>query len=188
MSKVTIAEWYTRVNSTWERYGAEIPQPTPEQAMAGARKLYRFAFGKSFEGRVVLTSGRRYTYVRWDYHARGYRMSVNPNAWDGERGIVHLLSHYAHQRLNPGVRPHGAKHARIEIAMIKEVIKRGWLGDPPPVTNADRLLALCPISLMDAACELDIPYRSTRGLCLTLIRQGRARWYRKRLVALSDER
>lgn len=186
MSKITIAEWYSRVNATWGLHGRFIPHPTPEQAMRGARKLYRFALGKTFTGRVVLTSGNRYTWVKRDPEFTGLMMMVNPNRWHGEDGIVHLLSHYAHRQLNPGVRPHGAKHARIEIAMIKEVIKRGWLGDPPPRSTADQLLALCPVTLMDAACELDITYRRVQGHALTLIRQGKARWFRRRLINLEE--
>jgi hypothetical protein len=35
--------------------------------------------------------------------------------------LVHILSHYA----TPGA--HGAKHARAELRMIKQVLLRGWL-------------------------------------------------------------
>jgi len=179
MGKVTIREWYRRVNDTWLEAGfgdAGIPRPTPEEAIAGARKLYRWAFGVAFDGEVKLTSGNRYTWIR-----RGV-MAVNPNSWDGERGIVHLLSHYAHDKLNRHARPHSAAHARVEIAMIRQVIKRGWLGEPPAQKTADKLLALCPVSLMDAACELDIPYKSIRGHALGLMGKGKARMFRGRLV------
>lgn len=128
MAKTTIAEWYQRVNATWDSFGADIPKPTPEEAVAGAKKLYRFGMKATWTGPVVVTSGRRYTYVRWSHDHNAWVLFVNPdNGWDGDGGIVHLLSHYVHSRVNHGVRPHGAKHARIEIAMIKEVIARGWL-------------------------------------------------------------
>jgi hypothetical protein len=52
-------------------------------------------------------------------------------------------------------------------------------------TTADKLLALCPVSLMDAACELDVPYKSIRGHALTLQRAGRARMLRGKLVRVN---
>ncbi len=45
-----------------------------------------------------------------------------------------------------------------------------------------RLLALCPVSIMDAACELDVPYKRMRGHALALINAGRARMLRGKLV------
>ena len=45
-----------------------------------------------------------------------------------------------------------------------------------------RILSLLPASDMDIACELGLHWRQVRGLALGLIRQGRARWYRGRLV------
>lgn len=117
---VTRNEWYTRVNNTWP---SEVPKPSPEEAIKGAKKLYRFAFGRTFTGTARITTGNRYTWVR-----KGV-LSVNAaNGWDGEQGIVHLLSHYAHRRVHPGIKPHTGTHARLEIRMIKEVLKRGWLG------------------------------------------------------------
>jgi len=124
MSKITISEWYERVNSTWPS-DRKYPIPSDAEAIAGAKKLYRFMFGETFQGEIRITSGRRYTWIR-----RGV-MSVNPAyGWSGRRGIVHLLSHYAALKLYPtrlGYRPHGAEHARLEIRCIKEVLKRGWL-------------------------------------------------------------
>lgn len=51
-------------------------------------------------------------------------------------------------------------------------------------TVAERLLELCPITLMDAACELDVPFKSIRGHALVLMRQGRARMHYRKLVAV----
>ena len=122
MSKITRKTWYERVNATWPVF---VPKPTPEEAIRGARKLYRFAFGKPFTGTVRITTGNRYTWIR-----RGVMYVNAADGWDGRRGIVHLLSHYAHSRLNPGAGDHTGAHARLEIRMIKEVLKRGWLNTP----------------------------------------------------------
>ncbi len=56
-----------------------------------------------------------------------------------------------------------------------------WVAAGAP-TVAERLLALCPVTLMDAACELDVPYKSIRGHALGLMRQGLARMLRGKLV------
>lgn len=61
----------------------------------------------------------------------------------------------------------------------------GWLGEPPAKTIGERLLALCPVYLMDAACELDVRYASMKGHALQLIRHGKARYFRNRLVSLN---
>jgi hypothetical protein len=117
MSHVTRTEWYERVNATWPR---PIPQLTAEEAIRAAKRLYRFGMKRTWRGPVRVTSGNRYTWIR-----RG-EMVVNPS--HGWHGLVHLLSHYCHHR-NSTVfdKPHGRKHAQLEIRMIKEAIKRGWL-------------------------------------------------------------
>ena len=58
-------------------------------------------------------------------------MYVNPDrrerSGNGWHALVHDLSHYAHRVVNPSVKPHTGRHARIEIRMIKKVIDAGWL-------------------------------------------------------------
>jgi hypothetical protein len=72
-----------------------------------------------------MTSGNRYTWVyRGELHVNPDRAEMTGRGWVA---LVHDLSHFAHRRLNPGVRPHSGTHARLELSMIKEVIKRGWL-------------------------------------------------------------
>ena len=118
MAKVTIKEWYARVNATWP---AEVPALTADEAVKAAKKLYRFALGSTYSGKVIVTSGNRYSYLRYGV------LYINPSwGWESDRGLVHLLSHAFHRRLS-SERPHGGTHARLEIRMIKEVIKRGWL-------------------------------------------------------------
>jgi hypothetical protein len=62
MSKITISEWYSRVNEAW---GADPPLPNPEEAMVWARKLYRSQTSITAAA-VKLTSGNRYTWGRWE--------------------------------------------------------------------------------------------------------------------------
>lgn len=142
----TIAEWYRRVNDTWG--DAEIPKPTNEEAIAGVKKLYRFMFGESWSGEVKIGTGSTKTYphggVLWvNPDRKWYGTNRVPDA--GWKDIVHLMSHYGHWKLNPGVRPHGRQHAQLEIRLIKEVLKRGWLAgslrrpakpDPEPLAHA----------------------------------------------------
>lgn len=106
---MTRREWYERVNAAWP---ATIPPLEPDEALRAARKLYRFATRRTWRGPVKLTSGRRYTWIR-----RGVFL-VNAEA--GWHSLVHLVSHLA-------LPEHGRRHARLELRMIKEVIRRGWL-------------------------------------------------------------
>jgi len=127
MSRVTRKEWYRRVNAEWPE---QVPPLTSEEAVRAGRKLYRFALKRTFKGPVRVTSGNRYAWVR-----RG-EMIVNPE--HGWKGLVHLLSHYCEQG------PHGSDHARMELRMIREVKRRGWLTgnlkrpETPPVIRDAR--------------------------------------------------
>lgn len=123
---VTRTEWYDRVNAAWP---ADIPALTADEALKAARKLYRFSMGSTFGGKVVLTTGNRYTWVRnYELRVNAARREYVDGKWvQGWIALIHDLSHYAHSRLNPNLKPHCGAQARIEISMIKEVIKRGWL-------------------------------------------------------------
>lgn len=112
---MNIAQHYQLVNAAWP---ASMPKPTPQEVVRGAVKLYRYAFGR-MPARVVQTSGNRYTWVR----CGALHVNVDKN-W---QATVHDLSHFAHLRRNPGVKPHSKEHARIELCMVKEVVARGWL-------------------------------------------------------------
>lgn len=117
MSKVTRKEWYTRVNALWPE---DVPALTGPEAIRAARKLHRFALGVTIPlAAVRLTSGNRFT---WKRHGI---LSVNPER--GWKKLVHHLSHLFDNRLHPETKPHASEHARLEMRMIKEVIKRGWL-------------------------------------------------------------
>lgn len=113
---MTIADWYERVNAQWP---SPIPKLTEPEAIAAAKRLYRFGMKRTWRGPIRVTSGNRYTWIR-----RG-EMVVNPS--HGWHGLIHLLSHYCHSRRHPEERPHSRTHARMELRMVKEVVKRGWL-------------------------------------------------------------
>ena len=115
------ALWDRLVN---DRFAGEQPILSPEEAIVAARKLYRHAFGKAFPGRVELTSGNRYTWVR-----RGV-LYVNPDKREGHtrglRSIIHDLSHYAHHRKNPKDAPHSIRQARLERDLATFALDRNW--------------------------------------------------------------
>lgn len=127
MSRIPRKEWYNRVNAAWPE---QLPELAPAEALAAARKLYRFVRGRSFDGAYKLTSGRRYTAIRRKV------FYVNPTGHTGGRrggweALVHDMSHIL-LPIN-----HGGRHARLELRMIKEVVKRGWLGGVlKPVAHA----------------------------------------------------
>lgn len=110
MSRVTRAEWYRRVNEAWP---APVPALTAEEAVRAFRRLYRFGRGRTLRAAVGVTSGRRYT------GRSGGQYWVNPAR--GWHHLVHVLSHLCEPS------GHNAAHARMELRMIKEVVRRGWL-------------------------------------------------------------
>lgn len=128
--------WDRMVN---DRFAGEQPILTPEESIVAARKLYRHAFGKAFTGRVELTTGNRFTWVR-----RGV-LYVNPDKREGQtrglRSIVHDLSHYAHYRKNPKDAPHSIRQARLERDLATFALDRNWhrggLAKPEPAAKPE---------------------------------------------------
>lgn len=128
---VNIRQWYDRANAVWP---AVIPELTPDEALRAARRLWRFATGKTWRGPVErVASSRWYTWVR-----RGV-LYVNHNKVEfvpghgmvgGWRTFVHDLGHCVDFRTGKrrqAGRPHSKQHARLEARIAKEVIRRGWL-------------------------------------------------------------
>jgi hypothetical protein len=68
-----------------------LPTLTGPEAIAVAKRLWRDATGKAWPGKWQLTSGNRRTWPD------GMTFMVNPD--QGWRGMVHDLSHAAHNRL-----------------------------------------------------------------------------------------
>jgi hypothetical protein len=51
---------------------------------------------------------------------------VNPER--GWKILIHHLSHWIHWlRYGRKLPPHAPAHARLELAMVRQVVKRGWL-------------------------------------------------------------
>lgn len=133
---------YHSVNGAWPENtndGRDL-KPSPQEAMSAAKRLYRLAMKKPFRGKVVLTSGRRRTWIKYGI------MYVNPDEGGGlnrhvkllggvpymRKGggwheLVHSMSHYCAYRLYPRAKPHGPQHAFLEKEMIDHVVKSGWL-------------------------------------------------------------
>ena len=123
----TITEWYARANATWPD---PLPKPTPEQAVLAVKRLWKWGMNERMTYPVELTSGRNYTW------RRNGKMYVNPDSdhhGGGWKALIHDLSHLMWRRANreEGVRPHEKGHAKLELRMVKEVIKRGWLNETP---------------------------------------------------------
>lgn len=114
--------WDRLVN---ERFGSDQPILSPEEIVLAARKLYRHAMGKSFSGKVKLTSGRRYTWIRSGV------LYVNPDKREpgarGLRAMIHDLSHYCHGRLHPDDAPHSRRQAQLEGRMAKFALQAGFV-------------------------------------------------------------
>jgi hypothetical protein len=110
-------EWYERVNAAWP---AQVPALTGAEAVKAARRLFRWA-GVAMPV-VKETSGNRHNWGRL-----GGSFHVNPGK--GWRELVHGVAHWAHYLLTrrQHVAPHDKAHARLELSMVRQVLKRGWL-------------------------------------------------------------
>jgi hypothetical protein len=110
---------YKSVNGAWP--DSALPIPTDQEALSGAKRLYRLVMKRKWPGKWKITSGRRYTYPR--------RFVFYVNSSSGWKSLVHGLSHHCHRRLHPKHKPHDPRgtHAFIERAMIEHVVNSGWL-------------------------------------------------------------
>lgn len=114
---------YHAVNSQWPDV---MPELTGPEAVAAAKRLYRFTMKKPWRGKWKVVSGNRYT---WTYQGV---FCVNPKytgrgAVNGWHDLVHFMSHYCHNRLWPRHKPHGPNHSHIEKEMVRYVLEHGWL-------------------------------------------------------------
>lgn len=120
--EIKMAERYQSVNGAWP--SGKLPVPTAQEAMSGAKRLYRLAMGRAWKGKWIPTSGRRHTWPKRNV------FYVNPDqrgGFGGWKSIVHGVSHYCHRQLHPNQKPHGGSHAFIEKGMIEHVVNSGWL-------------------------------------------------------------
>lgn len=117
----TEREPYARVNGAWP--DGDLPVPTEQEAISGAKRLYRMAMGKPWKGKWAATSGRRHTWPR----SGVFYVNANGNHFGGWRDIVHFMSHYCNYRLYPKHKPHHGSHHFLEKEMVEYVIRQGWL-------------------------------------------------------------
>lgn len=134
-----MTERYQSVNSVWPegtREGRAL-KPTPQEAITAAKRLNRFAMKRAFRGKVKLTSGNRFTwvkngvlYVNPDFRSGPPRTLADGTVVDpggGWHELVHTLSHYCANILYPNHRAHDGRHAFLERSMIEHVVRSGWL-------------------------------------------------------------
>lgn len=133
----TIRENYNAVDVRRPDDGSIWPDTVPElsaaEAVRAAKRLFRYACGETLVMPVVVTSGRRYSYIR------RHTLYVNPER--GWKNLVHELSHSFDQWVN-GRSGHNKHHALLERRMAREVVRRGWLDGrlkdaPKPEPSAD---------------------------------------------------
>lgn len=120
------------VNSIWkEIYGDREKLgldaccvPSDQEAITGCKRLYRKFMGRSWKGKIKITSGNRNT---WFKPVEGrYCMFINPNEkrWNGFGGwaeIVHSFAHWiADEKFDAG---HDTKQLWLEAKMARYVKK-----------------------------------------------------------------
>ena len=190
----------------WERRASagaiyRATMPTMDEVSAFLLPIWR-----TERGRYGMARHRppELTHARWgqrralayDHHLIALPLWAR-NPWVA----LHELAH----RLTPDDEAHGprfvgvligllARHAGYDAQDLLESaeasgvrVYRRAIGAVPqrePATLGERLLPLLPASDMDLACELGVHWREVRGASLGLIRSGRARWLRGKLVLL----
>lgn len=118
---VTITEWYRRLNGLWPE---SVPQLTYPEAVRAAKKLFR-TVGLEFAHYEPCRRADGRTWMRWREHDSRMRLCVAINADRGWKDFIHMVSHIANQRKQN--KPHGREHARIEMRMVRQVLRLGWL-------------------------------------------------------------
>jgi hypothetical protein len=173
---------YDHVNGKWPE---TIPALTGDEAVAAAKRLYRFAMKKSWKGKWKLTSGRRYTWPR------GGTFYVNPNRdnWSeakaGWQDLVHMMSHYCFRQLMPHRKPHDTRHLYLERDMVEYVIKSGWLDGKlkAPVKPKADPVATKAVGLAARAVRWEAKRRRAETALRKIARQAAALARRKAVPA-----
>lgn len=166
---------YQSVNSRWPEGtndGRDL-KPTPQEAMSAARRLYRFAMKRPFKGKMRVTSGNRYTWIRSGV------FYVNPDyRGGGWHELVHLISHQMAHRLYPGAKSHGGRHAFVEREMVEHVVSSGWL-DGKLKSKATGPKTPDPIAAIDAKVKRWETKRRRAETALRKLKRQRAYYERK---------
>lgn len=126
---------YQTVNAVWPEV---VPDLTEQEALAAARRLYRFAMKRKIPYKLRLGKLRNRSV---DIDSGG--MIVDHRR--GWRGLVHSMSHRCHFRLYRNAKNfsgHDTRHAWIEREMIRKVVESGWLEgrlrrEPKPEPEVD---------------------------------------------------
>jgi len=110
---------YAKVEALWPVDRTQLPALTEQEALSAAKRLFRLGMGKAWTGKLQITSGNRYTWIR--------RGILYVNASRGWHHLVHDLSHLVHHRRHPGQSGHHVTHAEYETKLIQVVVSKGWL-------------------------------------------------------------
>lgn len=136
---------YVAVNGAWPLPSNLLPTLTAKMAVKAFRALYRHRFHKPWHLKVVPVRGRRRRtwtdanpkapkigskeWRKWGLTV----MIVAPDA--GWHNFIHDLSHWMHSKQYPDQNAHKASsHAAVEMDLIEQVVKRGWLDEQPKET------------------------------------------------------
>ena len=132
MSRITRKENLARseydrlINNHWKKEKALFPEgiiPSEQEAITGAKRLYRFVMGKTLKSEVHFTTGNRST---WWYLKKG-RLRLHINRQEGWNEIIHDLAHWSNFKLNPRDKGHSNSQLSLESRMTKYAIDGGFL-------------------------------------------------------------
>jgi len=120
-----MTEKYHSVNSQWP---ANLPPLSDQEALAGAKRLFRKATGKAFKGKWKIATGNRYTWPRRGvFYVNPRRTGDLRHFQPGWPDLVHFISHWAMHVLHPTWKSHCSAHLSLEKELTEYVIAQGWL-------------------------------------------------------------
>lgn len=120
-----VAKAYNAMNALWPK---GMRAPTPKEAIAGARLLYREGFryhGKKWNKRTKFELVSAKNQYSWR-HGDVFRVNPNKDSHGGGwPAMVHDISHYVHGRVYPDKRGHES-HLPTEKHLIEYAIAKGF--------------------------------------------------------------
>lgn len=174
-------ERYHAVNHQWPDV---VPALTGPEAISAAKRLYRMAMKRKWNGSWKLTTGRRYTWPR------GRTFYVNPartgsGLETGWRDLVHMMSHYCFRQLMPHRRPHDPRHEYLEREMVAYVLAHGWLEGSLKAKRAEGRSKPDASAVLEARAKRWTTKLRRAETALRKIARQRARLARQKAVPLA---
>lgn len=142
--------------------------------------------------RIAADAGRKH---RRGFHsaklikeARKNGIAIRKLKFKRRRTLARFLNEYPEGRFYAHGRGHAFAIINGEVFgedKMGKLVTAAWqILNVREATWPERLAEIMPCRLMQAAIALDTSYRVIQCAAMTLVRQKKARWYRKKLIAI----